>query len=255
MADTTVNELNGKIKDIENKIQEFFKQINDTLSWIPDSLSWVIDRVEDGIQAINQKLQEFWKEVKKFLDMFGNVNSLKDKADQWEMKVARPLGDIAGEVALNNLRANIEWEGRAAEAYKSMVPSQGDGLSSLKTLARQVQSSLDSLANALTAFYVALSTAFAVFITGLVTAIVACATVVGTPVGVADILTVIGVVVGLLTAAITAMVTFTNSLATEQTALTQKIHDVGETWPKSAMDDLSDGSESDGDASDWRINE
>lgn len=255
MADATVAELNGKIKDVEAKIQEFFKQINDTLSWVPDAFAWVIDAVEKTLQEFKGKLQEFWDQISKFFEILGSVPALKMKSDMWEDKVSQPLGDIAGGIALGTLRANIEWEGRAAEAYKAMVPSQEKGLAGLKDLARQVQGSLDSLANALTAFYVALAVALTVFAVGLTAAIAACCTVVGAPLGAAEILSIVGVVVGLITAATTAVVAFANSLATEQNSLTQKIHDIGNTWPKSALGDLSDGSVSDGDRSDWRVNE
>lgn len=255
MADTTVAEINGKVKEVEKKIQEFFDKVNDSLSWVPSALEWVIEAVEDALKVFNEKLQEFWAEIRKFFEWMGDVPSLRIKADLWETKVSQPLGDVAGDIALNKLRAPIEWEGRAAEAYKGVVPSQADGLNGLKTLARQVQSSLDSLAGALTAFYVAIAVALATFIIGLVGAIAACATVVGTPIGAGEIAGVVGVVVGLITAATTAIVAFANSLTTEQTSLTQKIHDVGNTWPKSALDDLSDGSVSDGDGSDWRVNE
>lgn len=118
-----------------------------------------------------------------------------------------------------------------------------------------MQSSLDSLANALTAFYVAVAAALATFIVGLIGAAAACATVARAPLGVGEIAGVVGVVVGLLTAASTAVVAFANSLATEQTSLTQKIHDVGSSWPSSVLGDLSDGSVSDGDGSDWRVNQ
>lgn len=255
MADTTVAEINSKVKEIEQKIQEFFNQVNDSLSWVPSALDWVIKAVEDAMKVFNEKLQKFWAEIRKFFEWMGNVPSLRAKADQWENKVAQPLGEVAGDIALNKLRAPIEWEGRAAEAYKGVVPAQADGLSGLKMLARQVQSSLDSLANALTAFYVALAVALATFIVGLVGAVAACSSVVGTPIGAAEIAGVVGVVLSLITAATAAVVAFANSLATEQTSLTQKIHDVGNTWPKSALGDLSDGSVSDGDGSDWRVNE
>ncbi|TDC87333.1 hypothetical protein E1161_25915 [Saccharopolyspora aridisoli] len=255
MADTTVADINAKAKEVGRKIQEFFDQLNDTLSWVPSALEWVIKAVEDGLKVFEERLQEFWKELNKFFAWMGSVPALRMKADMWERSVSQPLGETAGDIALHRLRAPIEWQGRAAEAYKAVVPSQADGLTALKTLARQVQSSLDSLANALTAFYVAIAAALAAFIVGLTGAIAACCTGVGAPLGVAEIAGVVSVVIGLITAASAAVVAFANSLATDQNSLTQKILDVGNTWPKSVLGDLSDGSVSDGDGSDWRVNQ
>ncbi|MEU6262124.1 hypothetical protein [Saccharopolyspora shandongensis] len=63
----------------------------------------------------------------------------------------------------------------------------------------------------------------------------------------------VSVAIGLITAAITAVNSYLDVIETEQTALTQKIRDVGSTWSRSDRD-LSDGSVSDGDGSDWRVN-
>ncbi|MBB5152930.1 hypothetical protein [Saccharopolyspora phatthalungensis] len=161
--------------------------------------------------------------------------------------VANPIGDVAGDVALHKLDTNVEWTGRAAEAYKAIVPAQADALTGLKDLALQIRTSLNSLANALDAFKLALYVAITVFIVGVVGAIVGAGAAIGA------IVTGASVAIGLITTAITAVNSYMDVIETEQTALTQKIHDVGGTWSRSDRD-LSDGSISDGDGSDWRVN-
>lgn len=255
MADTTVAEINEKLKQIEEKIQEFFRRIRETLAWVPESFAGIIEIVENGLQAFNGKLKEFWDQINKFFENLGSASSLKDKADQWTTSVAEPIGEAAGTIALNHLRANIEWEGRAAEAYKSVIPSQGEKLSALKDLATTVQRSLNNFSNALIAFYAAIGIALGAFYVGMTGAVVACCSAVGAPAGVAAAIQTIGVVLGIVSAAGTAIFTFASILTTEQTSLTNAINDIGKEWPKSVFGDLSDGSVSDGDNSDWRTNQ
>ncbi|WP_210435566.1 hypothetical protein [Saccharopolyspora sp. ASAGF58] len=210
--------------------------------------------IQRGMEVVKQKVQEFWDKIQQWVDQPGDAQELRNKSEQWASAVANPVGDIAGDVALPNLDANVEWTGRAAEAYKAIVPAQADGLTGVKDLALQIRNSLNSLANALDAFYMAMGIAVGVFVVGAIGAVAAACTVVGTPAAIAAIATAASVSIGLITTTIMSMNTFLDVIEVEQTALKQKIHDVGKTWSRSDRD-LSDGSVSDGDGSDWRVNQ
>ncbi|MER6993216.1 hypothetical protein ABT337_28860 [Saccharopolyspora hirsuta] len=254
VADPLVGQVDEKLQEVNQKIKEFYDKVNEVLAWVPEAFAHLIEPIQRGLELVKQKNQEFWDRIQQAWNQPGNSTVLRIKAEMWASEVANPIGDIAGDVALHKLDANVEWTGRAAEAYKAIVPAQADGLTGLKDLALQIRNSLNNLANALDAFNLALIVAIVVYIVGLVGAIAAACTVVGIGAAIGAIATGAGVAIGLITAAFTALNSYLDVIETEQTSLAQKIRDVGNTWSRSDRD-LSDGSVSDGDGSDWRVNQ
>ncbi|MGW5648703.1 hypothetical protein ACWEV3_26750 [Saccharopolyspora sp. NPDC003752] len=252
MTNTLVAQASDKSNDLNEKIQDFFNKVNDLMSWVPDFLSYLIEPIKQGMQALAQKVQEFWDRITQLFEQPGDSDKLRETSDKWATEVGDKTGEIAGDINLQKLKANVEWTGKAAEAYKALVPAQGDGLSSVKLMAMQIRSSLNSLANALDAFWLAIGVALGVFVVGAVGAIAAACTVVGIPAAIGAIATAAGVSIGLVTTAIISMNSFTTTIETEQTAIKQKITDLGDKWSRSDQD-LSDGSVSDGDGSDWKV--
>lgn len=98
----------------------------------------------------------------------GNSDRLREAGAQWAGDIGNILGDIAGDVSLDKLRTNIEWTGRAAEAYKATVPAQGEALNGLKDLALEMRTSLDGLAQSIDNFWLAMKIAFATFVVAVV---------------------------------------------------------------------------------------
>ncbi|GAA2333470.1 hypothetical protein GCM10009854_06120 [Saccharopolyspora halophila] len=254
MGDSLVSEVNDKADELTVKIDEFFAQVNEMISWVPAPFTDLIEPIEQGMRELRVKVQEFWKPINEFIDQLGDPDRLREVSDQWATAVGDKLGDIAGDINLQRLKANIEWSGPAAEAYKALVPAQSDGLTSIKDVAMQLRTSLNSLANAIDAFLLAISVAFGVFIVGAVGAIAAACTVVGTPAAIAAIATAAGVSIGLVTTAIISMNSFADTIETEQTGIKQKVTDLGDTWSRSTHD-LGDGSVSDGDRTEWSVPE
>ncbi|GAA4858656.1 hypothetical protein GCM10025787_49010 [Saccharopolyspora rosea] len=254
MADPLVGQVNDKLRQTEQKVQEFFNTVNDVLSWIPDGFAQLTEADQQGLNALAEKIKEFWKGIRLIWEQPGDSTALREKSQRWADAVANPIGDIAGHIALNKLAANVEWTGRAAEAYKAMVPAQAEGLTNLKNLALQARNSLNNLANALDSFRMAMVVALGVFAVGIVSAIATACTVVGTAAAVALLATTVGACLTVITTAVMAMNSYMQTIHTEQTALAQKTHDVGTTWSRSPYD-LSDGSVSDGDGTDWRPNQ
>lgn len=239
-----IDTVNQKIKEIQQKVKELFDKVNGLLSWVPSFLSGVVDTIKNALNALNQKLQEFWDQVNKFFTEPGWPPALKQAAQAWENHVSSTVSNIAGTLTTDQLQAENDWQGQAANAYKSTIPSQDNALNAIKTIADQINTSLNNIANAIVAFWVAIGAALLTFVVGLVAAIAACCTVVGTPAGIGAAATTVGVVLALVTAAIIALTTYINGVNSEQTTLTQKLNDNSTfpngRWPVSTSDMSND---------------
>ncbi|WP_410591146.1 hypothetical protein [Amycolatopsis sp. lyj-23] len=243
MTSTAIQQSTGTFHELEQKIREFIDKVNDALSWVPAFLSDLIQPIKQGMAVLQQKAKEFWDRVNQLIDQPGSPDRLHQVAADWVDKVGNVVGDIAGDVTLDKLQANLDWQGRGAEAYKATVPAQVGGLNSVKDLANQLRGSLDNLANGIETFWVAMGVAGGVFLVGATGAIAAACTVVGIPAAIAAIATAAGVAIGLVTTAIISVMSLVNTISTEQNTLTQKVHDLGDQWSKSnvgAMQDKSD---------------
>jgi len=238
-----IRQANEKFHELEQKIEDFFNKVNDVLSWVPGFLSDLIEPIQHGLEALRQKTREFWDRVNQGINQPGSPTRLHEVAQDWVDMVGNVVGDICGRISLDKLQTNLDWEGRAAEAYKATVPAQASGLNSVKDLANQLRSSLDNLGNGIETFWIAMAVAAGVFVVGAITAIATACTVVGIPAAIAAIATAAGVSIGLVTTAIVSMESLTNTISTEQNTIAQKVHDLGNQWSKSntgAMRDKSD---------------
>lgn len=178
MTSTAIQQSTDTFHELEQKIQEFIAKVNNALDWVPGFLSDLIQPIKDGLVFLQQK---------------------------------------AKDVALDKLQANLDWQGRGAEAYKATVPAQVSGLNSVKDLANQLRSSLDNLANGINTFWVAMGVADGVFLVGAIGAIAAACTVVGIPAAIAAIATAAGVAIGLVTTAILSVMSLMNTISTSRT--------------------------------------
>jgi uncharacterized protein YukE len=239
-ADAVIREAEKKLKDIQDKVKELFDKINGLLSWVPSFLSGVVNAIKDAVNKFNEKLQEFWNKVEQFISEPGSPSALKQAAQAWENSVSKVVSNLTGTLSTDKLQAENDWQGAAANAYKSTIPSQTAALNSVKGIADQLNSSLNNLAGAVITFWVAIGAALLMFVVGLVGAIAACCTIVGTPAGIAAIVGVIVVVLGLITTAILALTSYLNSISTEQASLGQKLNDNSTfpngKWPVSTSD-------------------
>lgn len=242
-----------KANEIERKIQEFFNKANDILGWVPEPFSHLIEPIERGLQNINQKMQEFWDKVKRFLvTERGEPDALKHVGDQWMNLVGNPLQDIAGDIALPKLRTHLEWEGKAAESYKTIVPPQGEGLKGVKSLTEQLRGSLTKLGDAIESFWTAILLALGAFVVAITAAIVEAAGIVTLPAAIPTLLAGVGAALALITTTIMQTMSMVDTINAEQTAINQKIRDLGNEWTRSSVD-LSDATTSDGDDSNWQV--
>ncbi|GAB3283031.1 WXG100-like domain-containing protein [Parasphingorhabdus pacifica] len=243
----------AKSTELESKIQEFFDQVNDVLSWVPDMFSHLIEPIQQGMREFREKVKEFWAELSQFWKQPGDADGLKQIADQWSNSVSSSIADIVGDIGINNMRANVEWEGRAAEAYKALIPTQSDGLNGIKGIADQLNSSLHSLGDSIDSFWLTITCALAAFAVAIFGAIASAFTVAGLPAGIAVVTTVVAANIALITTAITSLNSHLDKIDSEQRSLKQAIDGLGDQWEKSGTE-MTDATTSDGDASDWRVN-
>jgi uncharacterized protein YukE len=248
-----VVQAKSKADEVDRNLRRFFEVVNATLSWVPGPLKWIIEKVEEGFRVVNVKIAEFWDRVNQLFDQPGDSDRLRQVGTGWVEQVGNKLGDIAGTITLDKMRTNVEWEGRAARAYTATVPPQSQGLNSVKDVANQMRASLNSLANSIDAFWIAMGVALATFVVSAIGAIAAACTVVGTPAAVAAIAGGLTVAIGIIGATVMALESHTNTIETEQNAIMQKIHDIGREWTMPNVGDMSDASVTDGDGSDWKV--
>jgi uncharacterized membrane protein YccF (DUF307 family) len=248
-----VAQAKNRTEDIDHDVRRFFDVVNSTLTWVPPPLQWVIDKVQEGFRWLNQKLAEFWDRVNQLWHQPGDSDRLRQVGTGWAEQVGNKLGDIAGTITLDKMRTNVEWEGRAARAYSATVPPQSQGLTSVKDVANQMRASLNSLANSIDAFWIAMGVAFGTFVVAVAGAIAAAFTVVGIPAAIAAIAGGLTAAIGIVGATIMALESHTNTIETEQNAIMQKIHDIGREWTMPNTGDMGDASVTDGDGSDWKV--
>jgi hypothetical protein len=96
----------------------------------------------------------------------------------------------------------------------------------VKDVANQMRASLNSLANSIDAFWIAMGVALATFVVSAI---------------------------GIIGATIMALESHTNTIETEQNAIMRKIHDIGREWTMPNVGDMSDAGVTDGDGSDWKV--
>jgi ABC-type transport system involved in cytochrome bd biosynthesis fused ATPase/permease subunit len=150
---------------------------------------------------------------------------------------------IAGDISLDNMRSNVEWQGPAAEAYKAQVPPQGEALMAVKDIANSIDS-----------FWLAIKFAFAGFVIAIVGAIAAACTIVGIPAAIGVVVAAAAAAIGLITAAVLALESHVNAIENEQTAIRQKVKDLADGQPMTDTASIADASTHDGDPADWRPN-
>ncbi|GAA2801540.1 hypothetical protein [Crossiella cryophila] len=146
----------------------------------------------------------------------------------------------------------LEWDGKAAEAYRLTIPTQVSGLNGLKDLATQMRGSLVNLGNSIESFWVGITVAVVVAIISIASAVALVTTVVGIPLALVILVAALPSVASLIGSFITGLLAHVNTCQAEQSALQEKLRMVGETWSQGRIGQMGDASVQDGDGSDWK---
>jgi uncharacterized protein YukE len=236
MTSPAIDEAIELAKDIEEGIQDFFDTVNNVLDWVPGFLEHLIQPILDGMAKINQAISEFWAEVKEFLDNTGSPSKLEAHAEALLTGVFTPLGDIGGSIAPEKLATSTEWTGSGAEAYKQVVPAQGNGIGGLKDLAKDLANTLKELANGIENFWIAMGIAFASLVVEIVAAVAGGVSIVGIPVAIGVILVALPITIGAIGTAIVELKGIYDTIDTSQDTIDQGLTKLGEEWAQASPD-------------------
>ncbi|GAA3365821.1 hypothetical protein [Saccharopolyspora gregorii] len=251
-GDDAIHMVSGKLTEVQEMVQKLYDGVNQLLNWVPESFMHLIEPIKKGLEEFGKLQMKIFEEIYEFLQKPGEVDLLRGVSKQWSAQISTPLKSVAGSLNLDKHRSNIEWEGRAAEAYKALVPGQAGAVTGIQGVADKMVTALDSLANAIEMFWVAVWVALVTFAVGMASAIAGLAGIVTAPAAIAGILGVLVVVVGLIGAAVTAFYATVQPINSQIEVIGSALDGLGDEWTKPDNGiDLSDGSASDGDASNW----
>jgi uncharacterized protein YukE len=221
-----------KSREVEETIKDFYDTVNRVLEKIPESLRHLVKPAIDGMRRLGRLIAEFWEQADKFLAQAGDSDKLEAYADALFTKVAKPLGEIAGTVALDRLATNAAWTGSGAEAYKAIVPAQGGGLEDLRDFATELGNTLKEVANGIENFWLAIALAFGALVVTIVGAIAEACTGVGIVLSVATVAGGVGVALGAATTAAVELKGIYDTIDTAQDSIRQGIDQLGDEWAK-----------------------
>lgn len=253
-GDDVIHMVSGKLTESQEMVQKLYDGVDQLLSWVPEAFMHLIEPIKKTVEEFGKLHVKIFEEIGEFLTKRGEIDLLRTVSEQWSDRVAAPLKDVSGALNLDKHRSNIEWEGRAAEAYKALVPAQAGAVTSLQGAADKMVTALDSLANAIEMFWVAVGVAVVTFVVGLVAAIAGLAGIVTAPAAIAGACGVVSVVLGLIGAAVTAFYATVQPINSQIKIIRSVTDGLGGKWatPDNGVD-LSDGSASDGDRSNWEV--
>lgn len=229
---TTVHVALRQSREIEKAIKDFYDAVNWVLQKIPESLQYLIKPAIDGMRRLGKLITEFWEQANKLLAQAGDSDKLEAHAEALFTKVAKPLGEIAGNVAIDKLETNTAWTGSGAEAYKAIVPAQGGGLEDLRDFANELGNTLKEVANGIENFWLAIALAYGALVVAIIGAIAEACTGVGIVLSVATVAAGIGVALGAATTAAVELKSIYDTMDTAQDSISQGIEQLGNEWAK-----------------------
>ncbi|MEJ2887899.1 WXG100-like domain-containing protein [Actinomycetospora aeridis] len=213
----------------------------------------LMEAIRDGVRRVREAHEDAVARIVQLIEQGGDTDRLRQVAVTW-LSIGNGLDGVAADVGLDRMQTNLEWQGRAAEAYKAMVPAQGAQLGTLKEQCEALSTSLHDLGNQIDAFWLALLAAVVVMAAGFAVAIATAITVVGIPAACAAILTAVAAGATMITTAMVQVNALTTRIATEHQAMGQAAEEIRAGWPAPNTPALADASAADGDPSDWRPN-
>ncbi|MEB3367543.1 WXG100 family type VII secretion target [Saccharopolyspora mangrovi] len=251
-ADSTIQMATEKLTEARDLVNQLYDGVNQLLSWVPEMFVHLIDPIKKGIEEFGKFHMKIFEEIKQFVTQPGSPGALREVSERWTSQVAGKLGNIAGELGLDFHRTNIEWEGRAAEAYKALVPGQVKAVNGVKGAADSMVTTLGTLANAIESFWVSILIAITTFVGGIIAAIAGIAGVVTAPPAIVALTSVSVVVIGLITSAINALVSTIQPINLQAKSIAKTVDELGDKWRKPENNvEMGDGTVRDGDESNW----
>jgi hypothetical protein len=136
---------------------------------------------EAMLTDIANRLAPIVAEVERQLAQVGDPVRLHEVGVTWSKSVGAPASMTGGDFDLNTLLTDDEWAGIAADAYKSLVPSQKTAFDAVKAVTDKLQQVLDDVATGIVVAWGGVLGAVASFVSKIIAAAVTAATGVGAP--------------------------------------------------------------------------
>jgi uncharacterized protein YukE len=247
----TFDEAISSVESARKKMGKAWKDIVNHVNW---GLKFLPDSVGDQVRKATQKLGgEYQKSDGWLLDHLlerGSPDALRDAADLWNDKLRAVVATYVKDLEFASMPSNGKWKGTAQLTYRSIVDQQNKALGELRDVVKDLNTTLNDIADSIKYFWVAVAAAVILFCGAMVACALETIPVVTIP---PAILTAIGAVAAFWAAITVAVVMFHNSLDNNEAKLEQLTTQFREdgTWPP-ATADMSDASVLDDDkTSDW----
>lgn len=216
---------------------------------------WAED-VGRELEGFQHLLDRLGREVAMFVLEPGVPWTLYEHASAWTDRVGTVASGLAGDANLDETKVDDWWQGVAANAYTNTVPRQSAALSAVKTTTDELASSLTWVAIGIFPFWVAIASAMTALLVELIAEVATAATGVGAPVAAAGAGLSAAKAIAIISGAVAAFDTYLGVILGQCTAMRENLASNAAFpnggWPHPSVD-LSDGSLSDGDGTDWHL--
>jgi hypothetical protein len=253
-------ELPRMIADIRSGLEQAAELINDVISGTTTVLGelprHVFGPILDDVARLRVMLDATVTVLRRSLDQAGDPDALRATGSAWATDIGGPVSSFAGFASEIRVRADDYWKGDAADNYRDILLPQRFALTEIKTACDEIDAALNAFANAIFDFWVPVSDALVSLAAGLATAAIAAKLAPTAPWAAASAAGLLVIVGAFVTAQVESFFDILNKANTLDTELEARLSNntkfPGGEWPTSTSD-LSDGSITDGDDTDWHI--
>jgi uncharacterized protein YukE len=248
--DDAVTSVEAGVKKLKKAWKDIEHNLNWALKFLPDSLA---DQIRKGVAEARTEYKDADGWLLDYVTERGSAGALRDAASDWTTKVSAHASDHALKLSFAQLPSNGRWSGPAQVAYRSVVDSQTKILGEVAQLIGDLSDTLNTVADALKVFWVAIATATAGLCAAMICLGIATGTGVGAPVAIPAAIVAIVSFWGLVAGAVAL---FHNGLDAQNGKLEKILaHNGAEgVWPPVTAE-MSDASVLDDDRkSDWEPN-
>jgi hypothetical protein len=169
----------------------------------------------------------------------GDPAQLRDTGARWITDVGAPVSRLVAVASDAVLQTDDHWAGVAADAYRATLPAQRTALAAVVAICQEIDATLDELAGAIIAFWIAIGAACLGLVLALAGALGTAATAVGAPAAAGLALAGVGALVAAGNEALTSLTHVSTTAAARSAALCRRTADSTAfpfgTWPRSTV--------------------
>ena len=257
----SASEFEDLLGRVEHKSQEMVQAVNDLLAKLKHWASFLGPLghgIGDALRWVGQRIVDFANWLADLITHPGVPWTLWNHGSDWSgAPIAGKISNLVGKATLDETRVDDAWTGPAADAYKNTLPRQKEAMGKLVTYAQQIDDALTKMAIAIGALWLAILSAIIAALVEYLGEGAAASTGVGAPPAAAaagvSTAKLLGIISGALDLFFGFIVVTTLPVLKElRQNLTDNSAFPDGNWPRSTTD-MSDGSLSDGDTTDWHV--